>query len=62
MRLFCFSPLIPRINNVTTYFSDGIFIILGIYYVTLGSRINDAKNLPAIALFCLSSNHFGYGL
>jgi len=58
--LFCFSPLIPKISSVITYYSDEILIVFGISPAKLSRRINEAKNLPETALFCLSSNHFGY--
>lgn len=61
MRLFCFNPRIPRINNVMMYVYDGMVIVLGMSSISLGSRMNDARNLPAWELFCFSSNHFGYG-
>lgn len=44
----------PKINRVTTYLSDGMLIDFGIYQITLGINMKDAKNLPANSLFCFS--------
>lgn len=62
MILFCLSPLIPKMSKVIMYFSEGILIVFGIYSTIFGKRMKEARNLPATALFCLSSNHFGSGL
>ena len=52
--LLFFSPLTPSNKSVITYCYEGMLITLGIYSVYLLIKIIEAKNLPAIALFCLS--------